>query len=108
MGADDTLCDVGGLVSRKLDFMPRCTQALEDGVPEWFTATSPDQKRLGETLASAELTPLTHDSVQVIWNRVLLKAAVFGKVADPLLSTWAGREATQDRNASDSPGAATV
>lgn len=75
---EETRCDVGALVSRKLDFLPKITDALQnEPVPEWFCATSKDMERLAKVLQSGLVDPLVHTSVQVLWDKATLKAAVF-------------------------------
>jgi manganese-dependent inorganic pyrophosphatase len=76
--AEETLCDLGSLVSRKLDFGPACAEALARGVPDWFTAPAPAPSRVAAALASPHLAPARHDSVRMLWDRDLLNAAVFG------------------------------
>ena len=78
--AEATLCDVGPLVSRKLDFGPACAEALAGGVPPWFNA--PAGTRIAAALASPACSPTQHDSVRVVWDRDTLNAAVFGAAAD--------------------------
>eukprot|EP00931_Biecheleriopsis_adriatica_P003702 TRINITY_DN105477_c0_g1_i1.p1 TRINITY_DN105477_c0_g1~~TRINITY_DN105477_c0_g1_i1.p1 ORF type:complete len:572 (-),score=113.06 TRINITY_DN105477_c0_g1_i1:57-1700(-) len=78
---EETLCDVGGLVSRKLDFVPRCTKALKQPLPFWFTAPSKDLERLAKVLQSSACEPVHHDSVQVIWDKERLVSAVFDQPA---------------------------
>lgn len=76
--ADETLCDVGPLVSRKLDFGPACANALAGGVPDWFTAGAGAGARVAAALASELRSPTSHNSVRMLWDRDLLNAAVFG------------------------------
>jgi len=82
---EETLCDVGGLVSRKLDFMPRCKDALSKDVPSWFTITSKEQQRLAKVIESGSTKPTYHDSVQMVWDKAMMKAAVFYTRADAAL-----------------------
>eukprot|EP00931_Biecheleriopsis_adriatica_P039616 TRINITY_DN22643_c0_g1_i1.p1 TRINITY_DN22643_c0_g1~~TRINITY_DN22643_c0_g1_i1.p1 ORF type:complete len:555 (+),score=117.64 TRINITY_DN22643_c0_g1_i1:51-1715(+) len=79
---EETLCDVGGLVSRKLDFVPRCTKALnQQPLPYWFTAPSRDLERLAKVMQSTACEPTYHDSVQVVWDKERLTTAVFASKA---------------------------
>jgi inorganic pyrophosphatase/exopolyphosphatase len=83
--AEETLCDVGGLVSRKLEFMPKCSEALSAGVPDFFYASSVAQVRVGKVLNSDKLQNMKHDSVQVQWDKPMLKAACFYTLTDAAL-----------------------
>jgi inorganic pyrophosphatase/exopolyphosphatase len=76
---EDTLCDVGGLVSRKLEFVPMCMEALQKGVPDWFTNVCPSsQSQLKQALESDSLTPISYDT-QVQWDKATLVEALFDK-----------------------------
>eukprot|EP00930_Biecheleria_cincta_P040605 TRINITY_DN27815_c0_g1_i1.p1 TRINITY_DN27815_c0_g1~~TRINITY_DN27815_c0_g1_i1.p1 ORF type:complete len:569 (+),score=126.62 TRINITY_DN27815_c0_g1_i1:70-1707(+) len=77
VSADETLCDLGALVSRKLEFLPMCTDALKADTPEWFTASSKDQERVRKVLQHESLAPTQNDGVRMIWDKQKLKTAVF-------------------------------
>jgi len=81
--ANDTQCNVGKLSSRKLEFLPKITEALESNEPpEWFYNTSKDMDRLGRVLKSVLVDPLVHTSVQVLWDKATIKAAVFNDTSE--------------------------
>jgi len=78
MKPGQTLCDVGKLCSRKLEFMPFTMEGLaREPLPFWFLSKTGDQKRLIKALNDPETSPTSHDSVQVVWDRDRLKDAVF-------------------------------
>lgn len=86
MKAEETLCDVGALVSRKLEFGPKSAEALQVLEPErltWFTGPSPDQQRLIRALSSDDYNPAFHNSLHMVWDKTLLKSAVFDQPSVP-------------------------
>jgi len=75
--AEQTLCNVGSLVSRKLDFVPKCTEALKSvPLPEWYMQTSKEMERLGRVLATSH-GALTNKGQKVEWDRQALRSAVW-------------------------------
>eukprot|EP00746_Dinoflagellata_sp_MGD_P002119 gnl/MRDRNA2_/MRDRNA2_104078_c0_seq1.p1 gnl/MRDRNA2_/MRDRNA2_104078_c0~~gnl/MRDRNA2_/MRDRNA2_104078_c0_seq1.p1 ORF type:complete len:569 (+),score=125.11 gnl/MRDRNA2_/MRDRNA2_104078_c0_seq1:197-1708(+) len=76
--AEETLCDVGKLVSRKLEFLPMCSKVLGEGVPDYFTAKNDNGTQAKLVKALEECHELRHDSVQVVWDRKTICGAIFG------------------------------
>jgi len=73
---DQTMCRVGKLVSRKLDFVPRVTEALQKHeLPHWYLQTSKEMKRVGEIMASGQVS-FVH-TFQMQWDRDLLRDSIF-------------------------------
>lgn len=83
VSADETLCDLGPLVSRKLEFLPKCTDALKEDTPDWFTNSSKDQERVVKVLRHDSLFPTQNDGVRMVWD-AKLKTAVFKPECDTL------------------------
>lgn len=74
---NETLCHVGKLVSRKLDFVPRCTQTLQsEELPKWYHDTSEEMKRVGQVMASGAVSFVQGVRMNVD-GRELLKSAIF-------------------------------
>merc|ERR1719149_2441 len=60
--ADSTLCDLGPLCSRKLEYLPKCSEALQEGVPDWFC--QPNSCKAFVTAHERSGQPI-HDSVKM-------------------------------------------
>jgi len=75
---DQTLCNVGSLVSRKLDFVPRCTNVLQtEKLPSWYKETSAEMQRVGEVLSAMAGAGILQGHVKMEWDREPLREAIW-------------------------------
>jgi len=73
---EQTMCSVGKMVSRKLDFVPRCTDAINGSeLPDWYMQTSKEMESLGKVLASGK--GQLKFTTKVEWDREALRSAVW-------------------------------